>query len=140
MTEKVDVLADLINPYTGDNELNNKIAGALAPHVALAGEPDPLLVEIRDLLQSIDGKLSPPQPAPKPAGRNLHLGRVFAVGDLIPADVDLVTTDHGLRWIRQYGTDNWHPRDIGGALVSSNELLTRSGHVTEIPAPGSEAQ
>lgn len=100
------------------------------------GPPKDVFIEIRDLLRSIDGKLTP---VPSNRAATRKLGRVFAVGDLVPADVDLVIGTSGLRWTRQYGSDEWHPRDVAGPVISTNELLQRSGHVTEIPAPGSEA-
>lgn len=142
MTEKVDALAGLIDPYTGDNELNGKIARALAPHVALDGATEPLLGEILDTLKSIDAKLTPPTVELKPAFK--PVGRVFAVGQIIPDDVDLVQVGAGVRWKRDTGPhgvplDSWYPRDGEGPMISGNELLTRAGHVTEIPAPGSAA-
>lgn len=96
-----------------------------------------LLREIRDTLKSVEAKLTP---QPTKAAYKLNLGRTFAIGQLIPDDVDLVMGAGGLRWIREYGTDEWHPRDVEGPVISSNELLSRTVHVTEIPAPKDDGQ
>ena len=107
----------------------------------MTDEPDPLLTEIRDLLKSIDAKLSPPTVKP---GKPLKLGRVFSAGQTIPDDVDLVVGTGNLRWKRAYSDmqvplDVWYPRDVDGPMLSGNALIGQNGHVTEIPAPDSEA-
>ena len=62
----------------------------------------------------------------------------------IPDDVDLVVGTGNLRWKRAYSDmqvplDVWYPRDVDGPMLSGNALIGQNGHVTEIPAPDSEA-
>jgi hypothetical protein len=106
------------------------------------------LREILATLKAIDGKLTPPGGKPpefKPGAR-FKPGRVFSIGQTIPPDVDLVVGDGGLRWRRLWDegvggrlpTERWTPRDVDGPVLGTNELLGR-GHVTEVPAPDSEA-
>lgn len=102
-----------------------------------------LLREIRDHLKSIDNRLTQ---QPTKVEYKLNLGRVFSAGQTIPEDVDLVVAGNGVRWVREFEhtaagslpTDNWHPRDVEGPVLPTAELLARTGHVTEIPAPASE--
>lgn len=106
------------------------------------GHGHALLGEIRDLLKSIDAKLTPTKVELKPAFQ--PTGRVFSAGQLIPDDVDLVVAGNGMRWKRMFNDmrvalDRWYPRDIDGDAISGNELITLNGHVTEVPAPGGEA-
>lgn len=95
-----------------------------------------LLRELIAVAKSIDAKLGKP-PA---TARTATLGRVFALGQLVPDDVDLVIATGGLRWIRDPNdTDRWWPRDVEGPIISTNELLSRVGQITEIPAPAEQA-
>lgn len=104
---------------------------------------EPLLVEIRDLLKSIDSKLGDRPAVPRPRSVIGKPGRVFSVGQSIPTDVDLVTASAGQRWQRLVDdtpagpvpSDNWRPRDADGPARSTNALLSEHGHVTEVPAP-----
>lgn len=105
---------------------------------AATAAPDDVQGQILATLRSIDAKLSPPKIELKSAFK--PAGRVFSVGQIIPDDVDLVHVGAGVRWKRDTGPhgvplDSWYPRDGEGPMISGNELLTRSGHVTEIPAP-----
>lgn len=105
------------------------------------GYPRDTLGEILATLKSIDAKLSPPLTK---KGKHVKLGRIFSAGQTIPDDVDLVTGASNLRWKRAYNDmrvplDQWYPRDGDGPVVSGNVLIAQNGHVTEIPAPGSEA-
>lgn len=98
---------------------------------------DPVLGEIRDLLGEIRDAVKP-VPRPKPVSRIGRLGRVFSNGQIIPMDVDLVQAGNQ-RWCRIMidgePSDLWTPRDERGLELSSNDMLSRFGHVTEIPAP-----
>lgn len=96
----------------------------------------PVLREILGTLKSIDGRLAAAERKPAPAYQ-LRLGRVFKSGDLPPADLDLVMADGGLRWVRDFDRDRWHPRDVDGPELAWNELLDRAGHLTEIQPPPS---
>lgn len=105
-------------------------------------QPD-VQAEILATLKSIDAKLSP-RPVEIKQGHRVKLGKVFSVGQTIPDHVDLVIDAAGVRWKRafddmQVPLDQWYPRDGEGAIVSTNELLARNGHVTEVPAPGGQA-
>lgn len=107
---------------------------------------DPVFDEIRDLLKSIDGKLTPRKVEFK-SGNRFKPGRVFSRGQNVPSDVDLVAAPDGVRWRRLWNdsvagrlpTEWWTPRDIDGTVRATNDLLTQYGHVTEVPAPDSEA-
>jgi hypothetical protein len=101
--------------------------------------------EILAALRSIDAKLSPPTPPTTKPGNQFKPGRVFSAGQTIPGDVDLVIGSSNLRWKRvfddmQVGQDQWYPRDVEGPILSGGELIRQSGHVTEVPAPDSEAR
>jgi hypothetical protein len=95
-----------------------------------------LLREIRDRLPNL------PKPPERAVPRIKRLGRLFSNGQVIPSDVDLVIGGAGLRWKRILIdgelSDLWTPRDAGGVELSSNDLLSREGHVTEIPDPTAE--
>ena len=99
-----------------------------------------VLGEIRDLLGEIRDAVKPP-PRPEPRSRIARLGRVFSNGQIIPMDVDLVQAGNQ-RWCRIMidgePSDLWTPRDERGLELSSNDLLSRMGHVTEIPPPAEE--
>lgn len=98
-----------------------------------------VLREIRDTLKSIDCRQAAAEAKPAPAFK-LRLGRVFGAGTLPPPDLDLVMADGGLRWVRDFDRDLWHPRDVDGPELSWNELLSRAGHLTEIkPPPSTES-
>lgn len=104
---------------------------------------EPLLTEILATLKSIDAKLpEPPKPPTSPPSRIGEPGRVFSNGQHIPGDVDLVMAAGGLRWRRIMidgePSDLWTPRDSGGLELSSNDLLSRTGHVVEVPDPNGQ--
>ncbi|HEX3781692.1 MAG TPA: hypothetical protein VHX38_18675 [Pseudonocardiaceae bacterium] len=102
-----------------------------------------LLRDVLATLKSIDGKLpDPPKPPERAPSRIKRAGRVFVNGQIIPVDVDLVIGAAGMRWKRILidgePSDLWTPRDVGGLELSSNDLLARCGHVTEVPDPTAE--
>lgn len=104
---------------------------------------DPTMADVVGLLREIRDRL--PE-RPKPPERAVPLikrpGRVFSNGQIIPPDVDLVTGAGGVRWKRIMidgePSDLWTPRDSGGLELSTNDMLARNGHVTEIPDPNAE--
>lgn len=99
---------------------------------------DEVLTEILAELRALNAKVPEQPKPPQPKTRVSRPGRVFSNGQLIPMDVDLVIAG-AQRWIRirvdGEPSDLWTPRDVAGPELSSNELLSRAGHVVEVPAP-----
>lgn len=105
---------------------------------------DKLLTQIRDELRTLNAKILDPPKRPDPKPRIARPGRVFSNGQIIPTDVDLVTGAGGVRWKRitidGEPSDLWTPRDAGGLELSTNDMLARNGHVTEIPDPNTAGE